>query len=137
MGRSCLRDYAHVMLLCEIQRNESGPSSSFAFSKLFSFKDDSINEKAFEFIRILELYSVGFPVSLSGRSILFVSECLPFTIAVGIVPTTLTLLMFLSEADARGCLILVRDTSTNIHRGSPTPFVIHLTCHTMTLHVSV
>ena len=130
MGRSYLCDYAHVVFLCEIQSNESGPNISFTFGKMFSFKDDSINEKVFEFIQILELCRVGFPVSLSVRSILFVNKCLPFTIAVEIVPTALTLLMFLSEADAGGCLILVRDTSTNIHRGSPTPFVIHLTCHT-------
>lgn len=130
MGRSYLCDYAHVMFLCEIQSNESRPNISFTFGKMFSFKDDSINEKVFEFIQILELCRVGFPVSLSVRSILFVNKCLPFTMAVEIVPTALTLLMFLSEADAGGCLILVRDTSTNIHRGSPTPFVIHLTCHT-------
>lgn len=87
-----------------------------------------MNEKVFEFIQIFELYRVAFPVSLSMRSILVVNKCLPFTIAVEIVPAALTLLMFLSEAG--GCLILDRDTSTNIHRGSRTPFVIHLTCHT-------
>ena len=60
----------------------------------------------FEFIQIFELYRVAFPVSLSMGSILVVNKCLPFTIAVEIVPAALTLLLFLSEAG--GCLILDR-----------------------------
>ena len=59
---------------------------------MFAFKDDSINEKMFEFIQIFELHRVVFPGSLSMRSLLFVNKCLPFTIAVEIVPTALTLL---------------------------------------------